>query len=132
MALLLSTRGLCCYWNGGDSLSSSMAHTNTVPTPGTGTPGLQPSNLLGTVIKGLYDSANTATQNFGFTIPQAALVLGTVAIILLVWSMVSAMRNRKHFSLEDDDVELSKSNDHVRGRVLRPESGTEGSKGALI
>jgi len=109
-----------------------MAHTSTVPTPGTGSDGLQPSNLLGTVLKGLYDSANTTTQNFGFTIPEAAMVLGAVVVILIGWSMIASLRNRKHFSLEDDDGELHQGDDHLRGRVLRPESRPEGSKGALV
>ena len=116
-------------------MSGAMAHTSTVPTAGAGSDGLQPSNLLGTVLKGLYDSANTTTQNFGFTIPQAAMVLGAVVVILLTWSMVSAMRNRKHFSLvdlEEDDGKLHQGNDYVRGRVLRPESRPEGSKGTLV
>jgi len=109
-----------------------MAHTSTVPTSGTGSNGLQPSNLLGTVLKGLYDSANTTTQNFGFTIPQAAMVLGAVVLILITWSIIASLRNRKHFSLEDDDGEFHQGNDNVRGRVLRAESRPEGSKGALI
>jgi hypothetical protein len=93
---------------------------------------LAPTNLLGTVLKGLYHSANTTTQNFGFTIPEAAIFIGFVVAILVVWSIVSSLRNRKHFSLEDEDGEFRESNDHVRGRVLRPESRPEGSKGALI
>lgn len=93
---------------------------------------LGPSNLLTTLVKGLYNSANTMTQNFGFTIPEAAAFVLVIVVILLAWSMVASLRNRKNFSLEDDDGEFPKGNDHVRGRVLRPESGPEGSKGALI
>jgi hypothetical protein len=97
---------------------------------------LGPSNLLGTMIKALYTSANTMVQNFGFTIPQAAMFLGGVAAILIVWSMIASLRNRKNFSLvdleDDSDGKLPESNGNVRGRILRPESRPEGSKGALV
>lgn len=108
-------------------MSSAVAHTSTVPTPGPGSTGLQPSNLLGTVLKGLYDSANTTTQNFGFTIPQAAVLLGALIVILLTWSMIASLRNRKHFSLEDDNGELHPIDDRIRSGVLRTESGEERS-----
>jgi flagellar biosynthesis/type III secretory pathway M-ring protein FliF/YscJ len=72
------------------------------------------------VLKGLYNSANATTQNFGFTIPQAAMVLGAVVLLLLAWSMIAAMRNRKSFTLEDEDGEFSESPGGLHGGLLRP------------
>jgi hypothetical protein len=81
---------------------------------------LQPSNLLGTVLKGLYQSANTMTQNFGFTIPELLIFLACLVAILLSWSMIAAMRNRKSFTLEDEDGEFSESPGGLHGGLLRP------------
>jgi hypothetical protein len=101
-------------------VSGNVAHPNPVPTPGGSATSLQPSNLLGTVLKGLYNSANTTTQNFGFTIPQAAMVLGALVLIVLAWSMIAAMRNRKSFTLEDEDGEFPESPGGLHGGLLRP------------
>lgn len=89
------------------------------PPPNTS---LQPSNLLGTILRGLYDSANTMVRNFGFTIPQLGIFLAALVLVLLTWSMVASLRNRKHFSLEDDNGELHSLDDRIRGGVLRSES----------
>lgn len=76
------------------------------------------------VIRSLYDSANTLCRNFGFTIPTAAMVLGIALAALILWGFIAALRNRKSFTLEDeDDGKLRESSDRVHGGVLRQESG---------
>lgn len=117
--------------SGGDaSVSIPLAHTNTVPTTG---PSIGPNSIVRDVISSLYNSFNTMAKNFGFTIPELIVFVAGIVLLLLSWSIIQGLRNRKSFSLHDEEEEESngdvrKSGDHVGGRVLRPPTGSEGSE----
>lgn len=60
------------------------------------------------------------------------MVLGALLAMLILYAIVASFRNRKSFTLEDeDDGIISKGADSLHGGVLRSESGPEGSKGVL-
>ena len=112
-------------------MSSSMAHANPVFAAGNSSSGIRPDNLLSQVVKGLYDSINTTLGNFGLSIPLLAEIVGVLVFVLVSWSIIASIRNRKSFTLEDENGNVPESGDNVGGGVFRKTRGPEGSKRLL-
>ena len=113
-----------------------MSRTNSLLASGTQPIGIRPDNLLSQVVKGLYDSINTTLGNFGLSIPALAAFVGGAIFILVAWSVIASIRNRKSFTLHDEeegeeDGDISKSGDHLGSGIFRPTRGPEGSKRLL-
>jgi len=109
-----------------------MAHTNSLLASGSQPTGIRPDNLLSQVVKGLYDSINTTLGNFGLSIPTLAGFVGATVSILIAWSVIASIRNRKSFTLHDEeerekDGDISESSGNVGGRVFRPTRYPEGA-----
>lgn len=95
---------------------------------------LGPSSMLPQLIRSLYDSSNAILANFGLSIIRIAVAVVVLVILLVTWSIVASLRNRKSFSLQDEEVPdavVPESIDRVHGGVFRPTRGPEGSKRAV-
>lgn len=113
-----------------------MARTNSLLASGTQPTSIRPDNLLSQVVKGLYDSINTTLGNFGLSIPTLAAFVGGTVFILVAWSVIASIRNRKSFTLHDEeereeDGTVSESGGNVGSGIFRPTRGPEGSKRLL-
>jgi hypothetical protein len=108
-----------------------MARTNSLLASGTQPTGIRPDNLLSQVVKGLYDSINTTLGNFGLSIPTLAAFVGGTVFILVAWSVIASIRNRKSFTLHDEEREedgtVSESGGNVGSGIFRPTRYPEGS-----
>jgi len=95
---------------------------------------LGPSSIIPKLISSLYDSANAILANFGLSIIRIAVAVVILVTVLIVWSIVASLRNRKSFSLHDEEVpdaSVPESPDRLHGGVFRPTRGPEGSQGVV-
>ena len=60
--------------------------------------------------------------------------MGAMALLLLLiaWSILNGIRNRKSFTLEDEeDGNISQVGNHMGSGILRQEASTEGTAGTV-
>lgn len=81
-----------------------MAYPDSIFASGASNPGVSigPKNILWNVITSLYTAFNNLFENFGVSIPEVAIFLAGIITILILWSIVGAIRNRKSFTLSDE------------------------------
>ena len=106
-----------------------MAYSGSLLASGASNPAptesLGPKTILGDVVKSLYNSFNDMFKQFGLSIPMVAIWLLGIVGILILWSIWNGIRNRKSFSLEDEEDAIRQGDGGMVVRVLRPEVGED-------
>jgi len=114
-------------------MSSTVAHSGQIfPTRSNPDVSIGPHGILRQVVESLYTSFNSMFEQFGVSIPEVAMGAVALLLLLIAWSILNGIRNRKSFTLEDEeDGNISQVSNHMGSRILRAEASTEGSTGTI-